>query len=110
MEHDPRSARRKWADIKTLRLCGQAARTFNLFLSGCGDGVLQSLIVDSVDPGPDPSWLLVTVIVADLEAAVNAAEILEHLDRARGLLRSELAAAIRRKRTPNLMFRLMCGS
>ena len=106
MEREHHSARRKWADIKTLRLCGEATRTLNLFLSGCGDSVLQDIAVDSIEPGPDPSLLLVTVTVCDPKADVNVAVILGRLECARGALRSELAAAIRRKRTPNLIFRV----
>lgn len=97
--------RRKYGDHKTLRLCDQVSKALALALAGeCGDPILQSLNVESVAPAPDASRLLVTVGLTDPTAGL--ADILDRLERAKGLLRSEVARAITRKKAPDLAFRI----
>jgi ribosome-binding factor A len=96
---------------KALQLCAQVARTVAAVLSGeSGDDVLRDLVVEAVVPAPSSARLLVTVALchsADAEALRVVAERLEH---ARGRLRTEVAATIRRRRAPDLVFRLVTPS
>jgi ribosome-binding factor A len=71
--------------------------------------VLLNLHVASVVPFPDTSRLLVTVSPLDGRGGPtgrSTAVVLEHLARASGHLRCEIAAAVTRKRTPALVFNL----
>ena len=95
-------------DRKAQQLCRQVQQTLNLVLSGeFADEVLQSLFVESVVPVPNASQLLVTVSTADgSEDAVESGLILQKLEHVAGQLRSEVAAAITRRKTPRLMFQV----
>jgi ribosome-binding factor A len=108
---DPRLEGREGAepagDRKQRQLCGQVARTLaSLFAGECGDDVLRDLLVQSVVPAPSSARLLVTVALAPTAPPIPAEKIGEALERARGLLRSEVAAAIVRRRAPDLVFRI----
>jgi ribosome-binding factor A len=97
----------KVTNRKALQLCGQVARTLQLILGGeCGDAVLRELLVQSVVPAPNSSRLLVTVALAT-PAAAPPEEVLRRLHNAHGLLRQEVAAAVHRRRVPDLTFRLV---
>ena len=92
---------------KAWQLCGQVAEALGQVLAGdCGDDVLRNLQVVAVEPAPDASRLLVTVCVQPPSEVISPALVLERLARASGRLRCEVAAAITRKRTPTLGFRL----
>jgi ribosome-binding factor A len=94
-------------DRKQMQLCGQVARTLaSLFAGECGDEVLRDLLVESVVPAPSSARLLVTVALAPTAEPRPAGVIAERLERARGLLRSEVAAAVVRRRAPDLVFRV----
>lgn len=95
-------------DRKAQQLCRQVQQTLNLVLSGeFADEVLQSLFVESVVPAPNASQLLVTVSTADgSEDAVESGLILQKLEDVAGRLRSEVATAITRRKTPRLMFQV----
>jgi ribosome-binding factor A len=67
--------------------------------------VLQGVMIESVRPGPDGAILAVTILLPGGPGARGAHEVLAALERARGLLRSEIAAAIHRQRVPELAFR-----
>ena len=95
----------RWPDRKTLQLCAQVERALTLALAGCGDDVLQGVMIESVRPGPDGAILAVTILLPGGPGARGAHEVLAALERARGLLRSEIAAAIHRQRVPELAFR-----
>ncbi len=102
---ESREAPGKVANRKALLQCGEAERTLSVVLAGeCGDDVLRNLVVASVKPAPTSARLLVTVQAA---AGVDAAAVLARLERARGLLRTELAAALHRRRAPDLTFRVV---
>lgn len=100
---DPRYDRNehnhKVVNRKALQLCAQVKDILNLALSACGDEVLHDAYVDSVIPAPDSTQLLVTVCTKREKAIVQ-----EHLQRANGLLRTEVAMCITRKRVPNLRY------
>jgi ribosome-binding factor A len=92
------------ADVRTLRLCRQAAQALRTTLSGeCADEVLQDLEVASVDPAPEGAVLVVGVVAGGR----SPVEVLDRLERAKGLLRSAVARAISRKRVPDLLFRIL---
>src|SRR4051812_15528192 len=95
---DPRLEPRQQHKVKNrkaLQLCGQVAETLSLVLSGeCDDDLLRDLLVESVVPYPTAVRLLVTLIPAVSAAGVSSAEMLEHLERARGKLRTEVARSI----------------
>ena len=97
------------ADRKAWQLCRQVAVTLDEVLAECGDGVLRGLRVVSVAPFPDASRLLVTVTSIDDRPGgmVEAGRVLEHIERAAGHLRSEIAAAVTRKRAPVLVYQLV---
>jgi ribosome-binding factor A len=91
----------KVTNRKALQLCGQIARTLSLVLWECGDDVLRELTVESVQPAPTSVRLLVTLTTPE---GVDKATALRHVERASGLLRREVAAAINRRKTPELTF------
>jgi hypothetical protein len=92
---------------KALQLCGQVAETLNLVLSGeGGDDVLRNLIVESVTPAPNAMRLLVTLVPGPGAPPVDPADVLARLHEAHGRLRSEVVAAIHRRRAPELTFRM----
>jgi ribosome-binding factor A len=96
------------AEHKTQQLCRQAYRALVGALAGeCGDPVLQSLNVVGVAPAPDATRLLVDVQPGTGTERAALHEILERLDRVRGLLRHAVAVAIVRKRAPELVFRCL---
>jgi|SRR5579871_5409595 len=90
-------------DRKALQLCRQVSRTLNYTLSECGDRVLSDLYVESVEPAPDATRLLITVMTSD--PSRGPADILAHLYQASGRLRAEIATDIHRKKVPELTFR-----
>src|SRR5262249_31902017 len=106
---DPRDFFRKSpgpvTNRKALQLCGQVADTLNLVLAACGDDLLRRLIVASVQPAPTSVRLLVTVCPGVPTESLEAAEVLERLQRAAGMLRTEVAAGVHRKKAPELLFR-----
>jgi ribosome-binding factor A len=95
-------------DRKAHQLCRQVGQTLDEVLAECADVVLQGLRVESVEPCPDACRLLVTVapIVNRPTNVAEAAIVVDHLQRASGHLRSEVATAITRKRAPLLLYRL----
>ena len=112
-----RKPSRNKSDRKVLQLCRQVQRAISLTLGGhCADPMLQDLVVESVTPAPDASRLAVLVYLAEsAEEAAQASgsppvplfELLERLERARPLFRREVAAAITRKRAPELVFQIV---
>lgn len=93
---------------KALQLCSQVADTLSLVLSGeCGDEVLQNLLVAEVTPAPDASQLLVLLTPAPGSQSLTNEEVTIALRAASGRLRTEVAAAISRKRAPRLTFQFL---
>jgi ribosome-binding factor A len=89
------------AERKTRQLCREVRDTLSLALSTLDDDALVGAWIADVLPGADASQLRV-VVVAAIQADVDATY--EALRRAAGLLRSEIALTINRKRTPQLSF------
>ena len=93
---------------KTRQLCDQVAQTLELVLTGdFGDERLHGLQVVSVHPAPDAAQLSVTVRTDYPCDNVEAAKILDRLATISGRLRCAVAAAISRKRTPKMRFRVI---
>jgi ribosome-binding factor A len=100
-DSDGRSSDRQ-AIRKTRQLCRQVERALNLALADrtAGDDI-EGLFVDEVSPALDCGRLLVHVLIPDERPA---AEVMSALRREAPRLRSEVAAAITRKRAPELAF------
>lgn len=98
--HAPKAAGRK-----ALQLCGQARDALHAALAACGDGVLQALAVVRVTPAPHSGRLRVTVAVPPDGPSVREAE--GHLAGAAGRLRAEVAAAVHRRKAPELVFEVV---
>lgn len=87
---------------KVRQLCRQIHQRLDLVLAGeLDDPTLDGLWVVEVQPEPGGTALLITVAAPD-DAELEL--IRASLDGLRGRLRSEVAAAITRKRTPHLRF------
>lgn len=110
---DPRLFFRKDGDRKPARhkarqLSKQVGEILGGLLAGSTtDPVLNGLAVVGVEPAPDASTLLVTVARAISSDPVRTGEILAHLGRAGGWLRSEVAQAITRKKAPMLVYQVV---
>ena len=110
---DPKEYFRKSKQVKktgrkALQLCSQVADTLSLVLSGeCGDEILQNLLVAEVTPAPDASQLLVLLTPAPGSQTLTTEEVTIALRAASGRLRTEVAAAISRKRAPRLTFQFL---
>ena len=108
---DPKEFFRKSKQVKktgrkALQLCSQVADTLSLVLSGeCGDEVLQNLLVAEVTPAA--SQLLVLLTPAAGSPMLTTDEVMAALRAASGRLRTEVAAAISRKRAPRLTFQFL---
>jgi ribosome-binding factor A len=106
---DPKEWHRKPWDVpkaagrKALQLCGQVKGALHAALGACGDPVLQALAVAGVEPAPHTGRLLVVVAVP-ADGGPTRTEAAKHLAKAAGLLRAEVAAAINRRRAPELVF------
>ena len=102
---------RRPTDRKTRQLCSQVADTLNQVLSGeCGDDVLRGLQVLAVVPASNASQLLVVVTPLLADDPVSPTEVLDRLARASGILRSAVAAASSRRRTPKLLFQFVASA
>lgn len=92
---------------KALQLCRQVADTLGLVISGVGHGeLLGALRVVAVEPPSGAGPLRVTVAVDLPPDSFDPDAVLKLLRDETGWLRSEIAAAITRRRVPKLMFRL----
>jgi ribosome-binding factor A len=90
------------AERKARQFCRQVQRALNLALADRhADDGLNDLFVENVSPAPDCGDLLVHVIVP---AERPIAEALSALRQDAPRLRSEVAAAVTRKRAPELSF------
>jgi ribosome-binding factor A len=107
---DPRTGfrltRPRVRNRKALQLAAQAAETLQVVLAGeCGDDLLRELRVESVRPGPHSDHLVVTVTASS--DALDLAEAADRLQRVSAYLRSEVAAAVHRRRAPQLSFQVV---
>ncbi|REJ80250.1 MAG: ribosome-binding factor A [Planctomycetota bacterium] len=103
--HAASSGTPRRADRKTLQLCGQVADTLNYVLSGeLDDDVLRNFYVDSVQPAPDASRLLVAVAPLDPSDETPPDVVIRQLEFNTPRIRSAVASAISRRKTPELSF------
>ncbi len=90
------------AERKLKQLCREVYRVLSQALPGDShDSAFASVSVVDVYPAPDGSRLGVQL---HIDPGVDPRMVLERLDRMKGHLRSEIASAIQRKRTPELVF------
>lgn len=94
---------------KAQQLCHQVADTLSLVLSGEFGQALRDLRIVGVRPAPDASQLLVLVAPAIADDSLDPDAVIAELTVAAGRLRSEVAAAITRRRAPKLLFQLVAG-
>lgn len=93
---------------KDLQLAKQVYRAIDAALRGeLTDPILQDLEVVSVQPAPDATHFIVIVRLTTLRDSTPASCVIERLDKARRFLRCQVAAAITRKRTPELAFEVI---
>lgn len=92
---------------KALQLCGQVARVLSEALAADPDELLQSVLIERVDPAPDTARLLVTAIpMGPLPPGIGPAQLAARLNAAAVPLRAEVAAAITRRKAPALAFQV----
>ncbi len=101
--HLPRGPQGKVSNRKALQLCRQVERALSVALEG---EILRDLTVTSVVPGPDSSRLLVTFVFQGTEP-LALADILAALKGQHARLRAAIAAAIHRKKTPELAYHVV---
>ena len=99
-------SRKRKPDHKVRQLCAQVHRSLSVVLPGCRDEAVQGLSVEDVGPFPNGARLLVRVRHWD-DDRYSRLELLQRLGHLKGLLRAEVAAAIHRKRTPELLFEVL---
>ena len=102
----PKSAGAHGPGRKALQLCRQVQEALSDALATvCQDRVLCGLNVLAVEPAPNTARLRVTLLLEG--DAAEPEQVAAHLERAAGLLRCEVAAAIHRKKVPELAFRVL---
>lgn len=95
-------------DRKTMQLCRQVERVLSQVLGGeIDDEILLSVNVVSVTPAPDAGQLCVTVAPWAAGETVDSKDIQARLQFHASRLRSEVAAAIHRRKAPMLVYRVM---
>lgn len=95
-------------DRKALQLCKQIQRELSLILSGeLDDDRVRDLMVMSVSPFPHTNLLLVTLQTGQICTQDELLTLDSALTHHKPLIRSEIAAAIHRKKTPDLCFRVI---
>lgn len=102
--HQTRSNKKKSDDHRQLMLCEQVARTLAQVLAESVEESICGLKVERVLPGKQSAGLRVVLrrlLEFDEQECI---ELLELLKEQEGWLRSEVAAAITRKRVPRLTF------
>lgn len=101
-------SRHRGLDRKTGQLCQQVRHVLEAVLSGeAHDDDLRNLSVISVEPAPHTGRLLVTVEPWGTDSPPAFDVLAEKLRRATPWLRSELAASISRRKTPDLVFQIV---
>lgn len=89
---------------KVRQLCRQVQEAVGAALGSLDDELLNAAWVAGVEPEPDASRLVVFI---EIGVDVSSDSLFARLERVAGWLRSEVAAAITRKRTPALVFRVL---
>lgn len=106
--HDRRTwGRTRSPGRKALQLCRQVADALRVIFPDLADEVLQNLSVLSVEPAPHSGRLLVTVAAPATADVTDHRTAIEHLNRAIGRIRSEVASAVHRRKAPKLTFAVL---
>ena len=97
---------------KSAQLCRQVERRLALAFAELEDQDLAELLLIDVRASPDGSRLLLELQRPRLgpgapRSSLDDFELLDRLGKVRSFLRQEVAAAIHRRRTPELDFRLI---
>src|SRR5262245_27000147 len=95
---------RKGHNYKDLQVCRQVFDALSYALAEIDDPVIDDLALASVDPAPDASRVLVTLVPA--RADLDPDDALARVHAIVGELREEVAAEINRRRVPELVFRI----
>lgn len=93
----------KAAGRKARQLCAQVMEALHTAVGGCADPVVQALVVTSVEPAPHTGRLRVTMALPE-DGGVTREQAEAGLARAAGRLRVEVAAAVNRRKAPELVF------
>jgi len=97
-----RSEKRTW---KVQQLCKQVERAAAVTLAGeCEGDALLGAAVAFVEPAPDSSRLMATVVLAPGRGAEDLADARTALARSAASFREEVARTIHRKRVPEIVF------
>ncbi len=94
-------SRSRRGQIKDAQLCRAVRETLSLTLAESLDPRLEAVFVVDVVPAPDVSRLAVRV---EAPSELDPDDVHDALERTVPRLRSEIAAAIQRKKTPGLTF------
>jgi ribosome-binding factor A len=98
-------------DRKCLALCAQVRRALEIAIAAdCRDEILNELTILDVWPDPTTRRLRVWVAGPNDMDEWKREQVLQRLSAARGFLRAQVATAIHRKRTPELVFELVSGT
>lgn len=95
-----REDREHGQDRKLRQLCGAVARAVGLALGASAHPLLNACWVEDVTPAPDASRLRVRVQTLD---GVDVTELHAALRAATSWLRTEVAHAVQRRKTPTLV-------
>ena len=91
--------------VRERRLCEQVRHALEYALSGeSNDDLLRMLYVAKVDPAPDADRLMVTVVPLTKDERPDPAAVITRLHAHAGALRSAVAAAISRRKVPDLIY------
>jgi ribosome-binding factor A len=108
---DPREDKRRAmlaerkVERKLQQLCKQVVRALHLALAELPEAeTLVGATVREVEPAPHAGRLRAVVVVSDVERVADVRRIVE---RHAGWLRGEVAAAITRRKTPELVFEVV---
>lgn len=96
-------------DHKLAQLRAQVEEAVSYALGASRDPVLRDLLVVSVTSVRGAALLDIKVTTLENSPILEAAPILEKLNRAKGYLRSEIASGINRKRCPDICFSVASG-
>jgi ribosome-binding factor A len=97
-----RSAKRNW---KVQQLCKQVERAAAMTLVGeCEGDALLGAAVAFVEPAPDSSRLMATVVLAPGKGSEDLVDARAALARSATAFREEVARTIHRKRVPEIVF------
>jgi ribosome-binding factor A len=92
---------------KQMQLCRQAERTLTEALTACGDELLLDLEVVRVTPAAGAGRLLVTLRPSVAAPRREAGFYERRVANALGFLRNEVAAAVHRRKAPELVARVV---